>query len=295
MEQSYLSNLSKYKLNKIISESISKFKEKLNISNFSFGCEVEFLADKDLKLIKNDIHKRHIDYNVDYDSYLYETQTPILKNHIEDWKNFKEVLNIIKNNGGYITDDMGGHIHFDQSIIKEENLVYFLKLWYSFEDIIYEFSYGESDHLRLNAYEYAKKLGEKLKSRINLYVNDKRRLGLFLLFNKEFGLNLNNHLMYSRQDNFIEDCKDTYEVRCPNGTLNELVWQNNVNFFASLFRFANDDNNKELIDAFYEAGKQRVTFKNALLLGDLIYSDSESKIDYVKQYKGEFRNNKKDK
>lgn len=35
---------------------------------------------------------------------------------------------------------------------------------------------------------------------------------------------------------------NTIEVRCPNGTVNPVIWQNNINFFAKLFLYCSGNN-----------------------------------------------------
>ena len=180
-----------------------------------------------------------------------------------------------------ITPSTGGHIHFDHSILDDENIITFLKLWYVAEDIIYEYATGEFEHLRKGAELYAEKLDQKLKKRIAEYEEGKLELSEFAYFDKCYGLNLYNHLSSHRA---IFIAIDTYEVRVPNGTLDIATWQNNVEFFASLFLYADSKKSKPVIEKLYKNGKLEVTYENLLLLSDLIFRSDAAKYRFLNQF-----------
>ena len=86
---------------------------------------------------------------------------------------------------------------------------------------------------------------------------------------------------------------NTIEFSCPNGTLNEVIWQNNLNFFLSLMNYANDSYNN--VDYEYYVNKENdnidsdydyseLYLKDALELADLIFKTNQDKIDFLKQY-----------
>ena len=81
---------------------------------------------------------------------------------------------------------------------------------------------------------------------------------------------------------------NTFEVRIPNGSLSEVVWQQNVNFFAKFLKYFKTDYDKELIDHYFNSlylGKEYNEFTMALLLGTLIFNgDSEGNFNYLKEY-----------
>ena len=77
------------------------------------------------------------------------------------------------------------------------------------------------------------------------------------------------------------------------GTLNEVIWQNNLNFFLSLMNYAKDGYNNadweyyvnkanDNIDSDYDYSE--LYLKDALELADLIFKTNQDKIDFLKQY-----------
>lgn len=238
-------------------------------NNIKFGCEIEFTRTNNFD--STFITNNNYEYKKDASGFaVYEAISPILSNDIQSWETLKSVLEYIKNNNGYIVGNEGAHIHFDRSILNTGKLKDFLKTWYVFEDIIYQFSNGDYVNSRSSIYMYAKKLGDDLKTNIDIYDD-------YSMYNKRYGLNL-NHKKYN-----------TYEVRVPNGTLNFNTWQNNIEFFSSLFSFANDDNNKIIIDKLYQFGKVENDYEHASLLCDLIFKSDDSKKRFLDQYKHEDR------
>lgn len=84
--------------------------------------------------------------------------------------------------------------------------------------------------------------------------------------------------------------ENTIEFRCPNGTLNEVIWQNNLNFFLSLMNYAKDGYNNadweyyvnkanDNIDSDYDYSE--LYLKDALELADLIFKTNQDKIDFL--------------
>ena len=86
---------------------------------------------------------------------------------------------------------------------------------------------------------------------------------------------------------------NTIEFSCPNGTLNEVIWQNNLNFFLSLMNYANDSYNNVDWEYYVNKGNDNIEsdydyselyLKDALELADLIFKTNQDKIDFLKQY-----------
>lgn len=259
----------------------NEFRETVDVPDFlKFGCEIEFNTRKSIpyyeKKIKND--KYDIVYDVSGTSII-EVISPILYNTKEDWDSLRETLLKIKY--GNIDHNTGGHIHYDSSIIKDENLISLLKFWFIFEEVIYDFAKGEFNELRRYVDYYAKKL-DNLDFYIDKFENNKSKdLRIFNCYNKYYGLNISNHVRYG------DSCwifNDTYEVRVPNGSLDINIWQNNVEFFANFIKFANEKSNRELINDMYKYGKLDNDYNNKILLADLIYKNEESKIRFLNQF-----------
>lgn len=261
----------------------NRYRDVISIpDNIKFGIEIEFISHHSLNEIIEEGSKTSYEFRYDGMTVtsVLEAISPVLTNKKETWEELRRVLDIIKSNDSYIDERVGAHIHFDNATIGDENIISFLKLWYVFEEVIYQFSYGEFDHLRYDAFLYAEKLSSKLKECLDDYENGEEDLTAFSMFDKGYGINLGNHLC-SRPIHW----KDTYEIRCPNGTINKEIWQNNINFFAHLLIFGSTKNNREIINRFYEDGRLENTATNAITLSEMIYENDDDKLDFLKQYK----------
>ena len=271
LSDSSLKNLKEYVYN-----YKANFRDSLCLSDFiQFGCEVEFNSD-----LKTNFYRQIVDkkYTVKKDlsgKDIVEIITPIMYNTVSDWSSFRDMISNLPS--AKIMSDTGGHIHFDHSIINDENILYFLKFWYVFEDIIYDFSSGEFDNIRPSHFMFAQKLKD-IVNFIDLIETGYIPLNNLDFYGKKYGLNLSNHFNNKNIN------KDTYEIRVPNSSLDINIWQNNVEFFASLLLFANNNKNHDYINELYKDKVISDTFENRLLLADLIYNCEESKIRFLNQF-----------
>ncbi len=278
--------LSRDNVDKLIEKIITHQKNYRDIisipDNIKFGIEIEFLSPHSLNDIIEEGSKTSYEFRYDgmTTTSVLEAISPVLTNKKETWEELKRVLDIIKSSDAYIDERAGAHIHFDNATIGDENIISFLKLWYVFEEVIYQFSYGEFDHLRYDAFLYANKLNNELKNCLDDYENGEQDLTAFSVFDKGYGINLGNHLS-SRPIYY----KDTYEIRCPNGTIDKDIWQNNINFFAHLLIFGANENNRQIINEFYKDGRLEDSATNAITLSEMIYENDDDKLDFLKQYK----------
>ena len=88
--------------------------------------------------------------------------------------------------------------------------------------------------------------------------------------------------------------RNTVEFRCPNGTLDEITWQNNVNFFVKFMILCKkghfdkdkvlrrDSINKDKIFTYHDYNKLYID--EALELVDLVFDNNLDKINFLKQY-----------
>lgn len=279
----YLSRDNVDRLRERIMNHQKKYRDVISIpDNIKFGIEIEFLSPYSLNDIIEEGSKTSYEFRYDGMTVtsVLEAISPVLTNKKETWEELKRVLDIIKSSDAYIDERVGAHIHFDNTTIGDENIVSFLKLWYVFEEVIYQFSYGEFDHLRSDAFLYANRLNTELKDCLDEYENGDEDLTSFSVFDKGYGINLGNHL--NRRP---IHWKDTYEIRCPNGTVDKDVWQNNINFFAHLLLFGANKNNRQIINEFYKDGRLENSAINAINLSEMIYENDDDKLDFLKQYK----------
>ena len=108
-------------------------------------------------------------------------------------------------------------------------------------------------------------------------------------YGKYCAVNL-NHVV--NPDRFITG--NTIEFRCPNGTLDATIWQNNVNLFTKLLRYATSkDFDEDTINRRWEQIKDKFTdlrwydeiyLSQALELCDLIFDNNLDKVYFLKQY-----------
>ena len=179
-------------------------------NNINFGCEVEFMCDHGYVRLNLSKLLHLSDFKFGYDCFPFRTKeavSPIM--NCDDLYKLKKTLEIIKRLNGSITGNEGAHIHFDHSIIEDDNLVKVLKIWVNSEDIIYTMARGEFTCMRGNYYAFARRLGPYMHDVIKAYDNGEVNLNDFQIFGKNHGLNLINHLTNEKN-------KDTYEVRVPN-------------------------------------------------------------------------------
>ncbi len=92
--------------------------------------------------------------------------------------------------------------------------------------------------------------------------------------------------------------RNTIEFRCPNGTLNPIIWQNNVNLFVNMLLYSqSSDFNEEIVSRrFNEITKENVRLElyklinldKAIELSDLIFKNNLDKVYFLRQYLKDF-------
>lgn len=273
-------------------------RETLNIDeNISFGLELEFeLA---LRKLLNLLLKKHFQsekWKTKIDRSLLfggEISTPILKDTKETWQELDEVCRILKKLSK-ISGRAGGHIHVGTQVLgtKKESWVNFLKIWTAYENIIFRFSAGEYSISRHGTIQYAKPVSEYIFNKLE---EDEtiELLPLITELSKDRYQAVNfKKITLASYEKFCEN--NTIEFRCPNATLNSVIWQNNVNFFVKLLEYSKSTNfNKDLVEQKYQSiskNKLQVNLYNeiylseALELADMIFNNNLDKINFLKQY-----------
>ena len=171
----------------------------------------------------------------------------------------------------------------------------------AYEDIIYRFGNGEMINTRFSAYRYARPVVNIFDYFIlhdELFADIDRFLEVFKNLTRNLGLNFNNYSLYHTND--ILD-KNTIEVRTPNGSLEEVIWQNNVRFFGKLFEAATNNDldltrlafnidENDALESKLIKDYSMLNFNKALELADLIFDNNGDKLDFLKQYVKNGRN-----
>lgn len=309
----------KEELKEILREYITNYKDTLNLpSNLTFGIEIEEAGINTMTLQKILNGKWKISPELSIKKVTGgEASSPIFIDSPKTWQEIFDVCNILKENKAYITEEIAGHIHFgNKNLIDNDpiKLLNIMKMWSAYENVIYRFSKGEFSTLRDVAYDYASPIARDVK-KISLMPfiekqNIRNMMGLF--FTRRFrGLNIYNMYSYYKLTNGIKfnneikasEIKDTIEVRCPNGTLDPKLWQNNINFFSKLLLYAvSDEFDSEKIDYILNSlefqelilldkkidlsylSYMNIDMDLAIDLADTIFKDETEKFDFLKQY-----------
>ena len=288
-----------------------EYRDVLNIDRtIPFGPEIEF-EHADLDSIETEIYSSYFEtgiYELDRNEISVEEggeiNTPVLYNNKATWKDFKTVSDILSK---YSTIDKNSsfHIHVCSKVF-EDNLQYllnFLKLWGAYENILYRFFYGEYTCERPKIETYSKPITEDCKRILNREYDDIYHLLTKLCPTRHLAINFLNV-----KDFKTYLIKNTIECRVPNGSLDPIIWQNNINLLISLIEYSkskdfNNDiiNNRILINekeynSFKDSGNvlldignyNRLYIDQAFELADLIFNNNLDKINFLRQYVKDF-------
>lgn len=268
----------------------------------TFGVEIEFVGkncdnlEKNISIeqLQNFRYETKYDFNTNK-TYGGEMVSKVLKDQMEDWKQLKEMCEFLVENNYLIDNRCGGHIHIgSQALSSSKALKRLIKIWSMFEDIIYYFS-CTGGNFRPSMESFASPLALKMrqillnKNKINIkniheYFPDYKRSAID--FTRTYDLRREKRC-------------NTIEFRCPNGTLDYIIWQNNINFFIKLLSRCNKGGNFDIIDKYIKEQKfatgnlndyQKINIDKAIVLSDFIFNKEEDKKNFLKQY---IKNNQK--
>lgn len=280
---------------------------------YTFGIEIEFesapldsITDiENWKLIDEVFISKSIDNKVCGGELI----SPIFVDNEETWIDISNKCKKLNMNGATTSNYTGGHIHIGSQILGEDSnsVKNFLNMWELFENIIYHFAYGYSDKDRLGIGFYANPIGKKImttrtsKDGFNKFKNYYHWINYFKQdkFQKRGGVSFKNFKGINAEDG------NTIEIRCPNGTLDPIIWQNNINFFTRLLLAASSNNfDLELIEYLLKKKpRNEYELKNfkkenldmAFVLCDMIYDNDIDKLIFLKQYLKIFTEEEKEK
>lgn len=284
----------------LINQYYLEFRQSLGFDEkVTYGFELEF-ENPQLENIKNGLIKNFLDYRwyIKKDKSLdagAEIATPILFDRKKDWDEFCLVCDILKNNS-IIKQTCSGHIHIGTQVLGDSNSAWqnFLLLWAVYENIIFRFTAGEYINPRPFVTTYA-------ASVLTNFID------VFFTYNWEKKLNLPNlrralgyqgysfdhyqaiNLSYAANHQFDYEEHNTIEFRTPNGTLEPIIWQNNLNLFLALIRYAKSTKFDEdtILRRYQTIGNNmynRIYLEQAIELADLIFVSNVDKVYFLRQY-----------
>ncbi len=271
--------------------------------NDTFGTEIEF---EDTILLAMSHYlidglrelKLQDTWRLKYDASLFnggEISSPILTDDEVSWENLNNICYLIGQNAD-IGDNCGGHIHIGTQALGDnyESWYNFIKLWSTYENVIFRFIYGEYLTPRQNLETYAPPIAAILTNDyaelISKNETEIRNIAIKLGHARHQAINFLSASDLKNKKNK----RNTIEFRCPNGTLDPIIWQNNINLLMKLLTYSkssryNDDviskrqklngnqyNNLNLYNEIY--------LDQALELTDMIFTNNLDKIYFLRQY-----------
>ena len=273
--------------------------------SFTFGIEIEFeyafLKSKINQLLKNEFPGG--EWHTHYDgslSFGAEISSPRLIDSEETWKEIDKVCSIAKKYSK-VGKRAGGHIHVGSHCLGADASSWFnfIKLWSTYENIIFRFGYGDHSSARPGLLNFAKPMSNEFWFYQN--INRERRFGTIDMMDslsRERYQSVNLKYATMRDDIMSGS---TIEFRCPNGTLDSAIWQNNVGLFLYLLSYAKDESfDDDILNRRHELNKDiygkmdfynEIYLEQALEFCDLIYDINLYKINFLKQYLKDFQVN----
>lgn len=275
----------------------------------TFGIELEFEY-ADLQQIDKNIKKTKLrkSWYLHTDQSLKkggEVSSPILKNSEETWLDILNMCNCINQNA-LIMDHSAGHIHIGAQEINNsvDSWLQFIKLWATYENVIFRFLYGEYLTARSSLNTYASPLRNNFKyycklltTKNNYEKQNNVSYNEYNFINKQILSSIDHKRNQAVNFNHLNtlgqsEINNTIEFRCPNGTLNPVVWQNNINMLVHLLDYSNNTAfNMDIVEARERMNEQNlfldynlVYLNQALEFVDLIFENNLDKIYFLKQY-----------
>jgi hypothetical protein len=286
-----------------------KLKSELGFDDdITFGLELEFeKASKDN--IKNQMNKYNLSdfWTYKSDESLFfggEITSPILNDNSNAWDNLSKICSLVSPNA-IIGKNSGGHIHVGTQVLgdKKESWLNFIKIWSVYENVIYRFLYGDYLCARTSMMEFAPPVAQDLWSDYKELIKSKQLTIEDIIkkisYKRYQAVNFTN---VKKDLNKIE-FKNTIEFRCPNGTLNSVIWQNNVNLLINILLYSksinyDDDliNQRKKInsDKYYSLmWYQEIYLQQALELCDMLFTNNLDKVYFLRQYLKSFEMGKR--
>lgn len=274
----------------------------LNLSKkVSFGVELEFssLNDEMISFIINKMFSKE-EWQLKNENTVkdgLEIASDILIDTENSWQTLKQVCDVISPYAKE-TPGAGAHVHIGAHVLGSNKIAWLnlMKLWSVYENIIFRFSYNEHLTARPLLFSYAPPIAKYLWEDYQIAINNNYEMDDLISFitrkySKEHALTFSHVSLvnFSRKTD-----RNTIEFRVPNGTLNPIIWQNNINLFAKMLLYAKNPNfNHDIIDKRYEEVKDmfhnlnyynEIFLEQALEFSDLVFTNNIDKLNFLKQY-----------
>lgn len=294
----------------------------LKVNDSTFGLEIEFNSNfnKQLTIQTLDIeffNHNFKGYSLTEDCEKIEVNSGILMDKKQTWMTLKEVLSLLKIHGN-IASNCSGHVNIGTQILEtnNNNWLNFILLWACYEDIIFRFTSGEWKSIRRRVDFYAKPVGYKYIELYNKIQEEIKKNPKFLseydtryliydintLFTKYFSSKDRNNAVNLFKATNPQKCElnNIIEFRCPNSSLDTVIWQNNINFLIKFLNYCKSPNfNYEIVLKRLNKFKKQssleynsINLNKAIELADLIFDNNLDKVYFLRQYLKNFATSK---
>lgn len=222
----------------------------------------------------------------------YALISPISENTPGFWNELQQSCKNLKKKYTRAKPYSDGRIKIGTSVLDNNMEVWriFLKLYSLYEHVLYRFGYGESINARKDILKRATPIAEWIY--INLqYINQAQNLGeleSILHKLKNTSVDFNKVSLDFPRISFLHN---HLEFNSPNGTFEEVIWQNNINAYAKMLDSArNNVINEKFLD--YKFKRKPIPYflydsihlQDALEFVDLVFDNNLDKIYFLKQY-----------
>lgn len=290
----------------------------------TFGLEIEFniknyVSSGELSLLKEGTENytpRLFMYNLGYPKIWkivseienrIEIVSDVLNDNIETWNTLKTVLDFIKNNGFYYNGFGGSHVHAFNGIIGNDidAWITFLKIWASYEEEIIRFTNGEFYFDRIRMKDQSARCRESIYRYLEKDSLINKRILPHTLCDRSHTINFCDELTLDFNYDVIEPTSEfkeaTIEYRCPQLTVEPVIWQNNVNFFIKMMLacknkkididLLNNRYNNEIFE--YNLNLENINEgkyfdEKAFELSNLVFDNDLDKYCFLRQYFKDF-------
>ena len=212
-----------------------------------------------------------------------ELKSPKLRDVKENWLQLKKMC-VMLSKYSQIGINCGGHVHVGIQALEDgrKSLINFMKLWSIYEHIIFRFSFGEFLGPRPVFKGNSKSVRDAFQEMCyydSIGALSERELFMMLKHDKCQAVNFRHY-----------DTFKTIEFRCPNGTLNPVIWQNNINLFVKMLLYSSSlmyDERKikeKMSNSISDKTSSKIYVDDALEFADLIFDNNMDKIYFLRQY-----------
>lgn len=289
----------------LIDEYYIKLRNRLGFEQYiTFGLELEFenaMRDRIDRQLSEAFPNG--DWRTKHDGSLHngaEINSPILRDNETAWRSLDKVCSIVEPLAS-IDKKSGGHIHIGTQTLgnNKESWLNFIKMWSVYENIIYRFVYGDFLTARPSMFKYAEPMTKDFWKDYEQLKSEGASLDAIIsrISHKRYqAVNFNNVSKGNYNKLRIDN---TIEFRCPNGSLNSAIWQNNVNFFVKLLTYSrNISFNDDLVQQRHQLNLDKyvglkwydeIYLEQALELCDMIFTNNFDKVYFLRQYLKSFQ------